>query len=154
MTAIHNCYIRPQMTEDEDDQHELTIIQGRHPLQELVMDTFIANDTFLASGATSATTTPTTTTDPSLSHQPGPLTSSPPFVPPKPRYRTQAAMTNETVSSARVGLPRPTCSDAKSILLLTGANYSGKSIYLKQVKHIKVIVMRGCAHHRMGRIFF
>ncbi|SAM04069.1 hypothetical protein [Absidia glauca] len=111
MAAIHNHYIRPQMT-DDDDQHELTIIQGRHPLQELVMDTFIANDTFLASGMTLATTQSAQ----SPSH----------FVPPKPRYPTPSAS-----SSDRLGLLRHT--DAKNILLLTGANYSGKSIYLKQI---------------------
>jgi len=59
----------------------LNIVGGRHPLQELVVPTFVANDTYLAGGG-------------------------------------------ET-TEANGGAP--------SVLLLTGANYSGKSVYLKQV---------------------
>ncbi|KAH9889862.1 DNA mismatch repair protein MutS [Cubamyces lactineus] len=40
-------YRRPQMTE----QNIIDIKQGRHPLQELVVDTFVPNDAFIVGGA-------------------------------------------------------------------------------------------------------
>ncbi|KAI8986224.1 DNA mismatch repair protein MutS [Trametes punicea] len=40
-------YIRPQMTEE----NVIYIKQGRHPLQELVVDTFVPNDAFIVGGA-------------------------------------------------------------------------------------------------------
>jgi len=70
-------FTRPFISEE----NVINIIRGRHPLQELVVSTFIENDTTLAGG-----------TDPGA---------------------------NEV--------------NAPSVVLLTGANYSGKSVYLKQV---------------------
>jgi len=61
------------------EENVINIVGGRHPLQELVVSTFIENDTILSGGG---------------GH-------------------------NET--------------EGASVLLLTGANYSGKSVYLKQV---------------------
>ena len=67
-------FTRPFVTED----NVINIIGGRHPLQELVVSTFIGNDTSLVGGQ------------------------------------------DEDIK-------------APSVMLLTGANYSGKSVYLKQV---------------------
>jgi DNA mismatch repair protein MSH5 len=61
----------------------INIVGGRHPLQNLVVPTFIENDTYLVGGE-------------GTSEQ------------------------NEK-------------DEAVSVMLLTGANYSGKSVYLKQV---------------------
>ena len=61
------------------EENVINIVGGRHPLQELVVSTFIENDTILIGGGGD----------------------------------------NET--------------EGASVLLLTGANYSGKSVYLKQV---------------------
>ena len=63
------------------DENVLNIVGGRHPLQELVVPTFVENDTYLAGGG----------------------------------------QTSEPIG------------DTPNVLLLTGANYSGKSVYLKQV---------------------
>ncbi|KAI9494539.1 DNA mismatch repair protein MutS [Zychaea mexicana] len=82
--ALHN-YIKPEMTLD----NQLVIIQGRHPLQELAVDVFIANDTYLVGGR---------------------------------------AATPSRVSSASDSI-----TNANSVALLTGANFSGKSVYLRQI---------------------
>jgi len=76
------------------EENVINIVSGRHPLQELVVSTFIENDTCLAGG-----------------QDPG---------------------ANEV--------------DAPSVVLLTGANYSGKSVYLKQVFSISIRLKIGCSH--------
>jgi DNA mismatch repair protein MSH5 len=58
----------------------INVVGGRHPLQDLVVSTFVENDTYLVGGQDS-----------------------------------------------------PQQIDAANVILLTGANYSGKSVYLKQV---------------------
>lgn len=73
-------FTRPFVTEE----NVINIIGGRHPLQELVVPTFIENDTCLVGG--------------------------------------EETETNDV--------------KAPSVMLLTGANYSGKSVYLKQVSFI------------------
>ena len=78
MAAEKYHFTRPTVTDD----NVIDIVGGRHPLQELVVPTFIENDT-----------------------------------------RLVGAQESET----NVGVKEP------SVLLLTGANYSGKSVYLKQV---------------------
>jgi DNA mismatch repair protein MSH5 len=72
-------FTRPAITED----NVINVVGGRHPLQELVVPTFIENDTFLVGG-----------TNPNYQHE----------------------------------MP--------NMILITGANYSGKSVYMKQVSHI------------------
>lgn len=62
------------------EENIIHIVGGRHPLQDLVVSTFVENDTYLVGGQ-----------------------DTPP--------QTEGA----------------------SVILLTGANYSGKSVYLKQV---------------------
>ncbi|GES81967.1 MutS family protein MSH5 [Rhizophagus clarus] len=79
-------YCRPHLV----NENILEIVKGRHPLQELCVDIFVANDTKIAGG--------------------------------------NGIIANENDS------PNTSTSSAyKSIMLLSGANYSGKSIYLKQV---------------------
>ena len=76
---------RPSVTE----HNVINIVGGRHPLQELVVPTFIENDTCLVGGGSDV---------------------------------------NEI--------------NAASVLLLTGANYSGKSVYLKQVSRSIILHVR------------
>ncbi|KAJ3023757.1 MutS protein msh5 [Thoreauomyces humboldtii] len=73
-------YVRPQMTE----QNVLHIVKGRHPLQELCVDTFVPNDI-------------------SIGEQ----------------------------------------EDFPRMILLTGANFSGKSVYLKQIAVITLMAHIG-----------
>jgi DNA mismatch repair protein MSH5 len=61
------------------EENIIHIVGGRHPLQDLVVSTFVENDTYLVGG-------------------------------------------QDTPEK-----------DGASVILLTGANYSGKSVYLKQV---------------------
>ncbi|OCH92840.1 hypothetical protein OBBRIDRAFT_725988 [Obba rivulosa] len=81
-------YRRPEMTED----NILDIKQGRHPLQELVVDTFVPNDAFVIEGAGLG-------------------------------------------SDAAPNTDRDVLEEQKynSIVVCTGANACGKSVYLKQV---------------------
>ena len=62
------------------DDNIINVVGSRHPLQDLVVSTFVENDTYLVGGQDS-----------------------------------------------------PQQIDAANVILLTGANYSGKSVYLKQV---------------------
>ncbi|PCH37347.1 hypothetical protein WOLCODRAFT_167438 [Wolfiporia cocos MD-104 SS10] len=95
----HN-YVRPQMTED----NIIDIKQGRHPLQELVVDTFVPNDAFVIGG--------------------------------------------KGVGIEPVGISDETASDSSrkesnSIVICTGANACGKSVYLKQVALIQYMAQIG-----------
>ncbi|KAI9759034.1 MAG: MutS protein msh5 [Chaenotheca gracillima] len=88
-------FSRPHLTDD----NSIHIEGGRHPLQELVVATFIPNDTTIVGG----------NGDPD----------------------SDAAVDDkgtETSSKRSVST-----SDEVSMLVLTGPNYSGKSVYLKQV---------------------
>lgn len=87
-------YVRPQMTEE----NVLDIKQGRHPLQEFVVDTFVPNDAFVVGGA---------------GVDAEPL-----------EYIDQDG--SEDVHEER-----------HSIVVCTGANACGKSVYLKQVALIQ-----------------
>ncbi|KAI7885578.1 hypothetical protein K492DRAFT_203978 [Lichtheimia hyalospora FSU 10163] len=84
-------YVRPEMTEE----NKIEIRQGRHPIQEMCVDVFIANDVHLVGGLGKAGSEVTTT------------------------HIENSTQHNED--------------EAASIALLTGANYSGKSVYLRQV---------------------
>ncbi|KAF8986222.1 histidine kinase osmosensor [Entomortierella lignicola] len=95
-------YRRPTLTEE----NVLHIVNGRHPLQELVVDSFVPNDTHLG--------------EPEGSHS-----------------SAKADEANSTIASH---LPNPgtecqsdeTCPN-NCVMILSGANSSGKSVYLKQV---------------------
>ncbi|KAH8114747.1 muts domain V-domain-containing protein [Phellopilus nigrolimitatus] len=89
-------YCRPVMTED----NIIDIRQGRHPLQEQVVDTFVPNDILVKGGAGIG----------------APFEDS-----------EDSAMAN-----------------VKSVLVLTGANACGKSVYLKQTALIQYMAQIGC----------
>ncbi|KAF8890007.1 muts domain V-domain-containing protein [Gymnopilus junonius] len=86
-------YRRPEIV----SENSIEIIQGRHPLHERVVDTFVANDARVRGGAGIA---------------------------------------------ADVAFPDN--EQWNSILLCTGANACGKSVYLKQVALIQIMAQIGC----------
>ncbi|KAG9315778.1 DNA mismatch repair protein mutS [Chiua virens] len=91
-------YRRPQLVEDPI----MDIVQGRHPLQEQILDTFVANDARLVGGV-------------------------------------GFGMCYEDDSSSDTG----TEAAWNSIVLCTGANACGKSVYLKQVALIQYMAQIG-----------
>ncbi|KIJ17739.1 hypothetical protein PAXINDRAFT_175534 [Paxillus involutus ATCC 200175] len=92
-------YRRPEMVE----QPVIDIIQGRHPLQEQVVDAFVPNDARLVSGM-------------------------------------GLGQSSENDSSSDVDDKTATWS---SVVLCTGANACGKSVYLKQVALIQYMAQIG-----------
>ncbi|KAF9468500.1 DNA mismatch repair protein MutS [Collybia nuda] len=87
-------YQRPQMVED----NVINIVQGRHPLQEQVVDTFVPNNAYLVGG-----------------------------------------LGVDTSSMKSEGNRK-----LNSLLLCTGANACGKSVYLKQIALIQYMAQIGC----------
>ncbi|KAE9400467.1 hypothetical protein BT96DRAFT_965335 [Gymnopus androsaceus JB14] len=96
-------YRRPVMAED----NIIDIVQGRHPLQEMVVDTFVPNDARVTGG------------DGRFSM----FTNS----------SEEDAVSDEDSSKSW-----------NSVLLCTGANACGKSVYLKQVALIQYMAQIGC----------
>ncbi|KAH9941054.1 muts domain V-domain-containing protein [Amylocystis lapponica] len=93
-------YRRPQMTE----KNVLDIKQGRHPLQELVVDSLVPNDAFVVGGAGVGT------------------------------FNTPEDSSNSDEGEH----------EHNSIVICTGANASGKSVYLKQIALIQYMAQIGC----------
>ncbi|PCH40222.1 nucleoside triphosphate hydrolase protein [Wolfiporia cocos MD-104 SS10] len=99
--AARGCnYVRPHMTEG----NIIDIKQGRHPLQELVVDTFVPNDTFVIGGQ-------------GVGVEP-------------------VGVSDETISDS-------SRKESNSIIICTGANACGKSVYLKQVALIQYMAQIG-----------
>ncbi|KAI0714049.1 DNA mismatch repair protein MutS [Cerioporus squamosus] len=94
-------YRRPFMTPD----NIINIKQGRHPLQELVVDTFVPNDSYLIGGA-----------------------------------GTGVAIENDNDSHSEDEDEYV----KNSIMVCTGANACGKSVYLKQIALIQYMAQIGC----------
>ncbi|KAI0087825.1 muts domain V-domain-containing protein [Irpex rosettiformis] len=94
-------YLRPVVIED----NVLIIKDGRHPLQELVTDTFVPNDTFLIGADFSGDI--------------------------------------HNLDGAE-SIPLSQEDHDNSILVCTGANACGKSVYLKQVAMIQYMAQIGC----------
>ncbi|KAJ7819398.1 DNA mismatch repair protein MutS [Mycena olivaceomarginata] len=90
-------YRRPEMIDD----NIIDIKQGRHPLQEQVVDTFVPNDAHLAGGS----------------------------------GNRSVLVGDEATNEAE---------EWNSIVLCTGANACGKSVYLKQVAMIQYMAQIGC----------
>ncbi|KAJ6477358.1 muts domain V-domain-containing protein [Mycena vitilis] len=90
-------YRRPEMV----DENIIDIKQGRHPLQEQVVDTFVPNDAHLAGGS----------------------------------GNRSVLVGDESTNEAE---------EWNSIVLCTGANACGKSVYLKQVALIQYMAQIGC----------
>ncbi|KAK0837511.1 hypothetical protein LTR02_011671 [Friedmanniomyces endolithicus] len=87
------------------EENIIKIKGGRHPLQELTVSSYVANDTYLVGGA-------------------GNEQEDEAFADPLPR---EPALASSQHRSRRQPAEGP------SMALLTGPNYSGKSVYLKQV---------------------
>ncbi|KAJ7134704.1 DNA mismatch repair protein MutS [Mycena epipterygia] len=90
-------YRRPDMVDD----NIIDIKQGRHPLQEQVVDTFVPNDAHLAGGS----------------------------------GNRSVLVGDEATNEAE---------EWNSMVLCTGANACGKSVYLKQVALIQYMAQIGC----------
>ncbi|KAJ7610685.1 DNA mismatch repair protein MutS [Mycena rosella] len=90
-------YRRPEMVDD----NIIDIKQGRHPLQEQVVDTFVPNDAHLAGGS----------------------------------GNRSVVVGDESTNEAE---------EWNSVVLCTGANACGKSVYLKQVALIQYMAQIGC----------
>ncbi|KAL7267478.1 chaperone ATPase hsp78 [Rhizina undulata] len=110
-------YTRPTMTED----NVIRIKQGRHPLQELCVSAYIENDTKLAGGK-----------GVTESQQEGDRMeideeedSSVEDETPKPKRKGPIISNKDNPQTESISEP--------SMILVTGPNYSGKSVYLKQV---------------------
>ena len=89
----------------------------RHPLQELTVSAYVPNDTFLVGG-------------------PGPATSD-----------EQQAVQSANDEGKRATSQKAAYSEVLagcSMLMMTGPNYSGKSVYLKQVALIVYMAHVGC----------
>ncbi|KAJ3525628.1 hypothetical protein NM688_g8376 [Phlebia brevispora] len=97
-------YHRPVMSEE----NIIDIRQGRHPLQELVVDTFVPNDVFLVGQD----------------------------VPEEPL--NEGGYEDEESDFAIIRKER------NSVVVCTGANACGKSVYLKQVALIQYMTQIGC----------
>ncbi|KAF2495890.1 hypothetical protein BU16DRAFT_560749 [Lophium mytilinum] len=95
--------VRPKLTKD----NVVKIRGGRHILQELTVPSFVANDTNLAGG-------------------PGYDDMGEDSLEP-------AADRSSHAPQRASGQPSTTGGDGASLLILTGPNFSGKSVYLKQV---------------------
>ncbi|KAF1995853.1 hypothetical protein P154DRAFT_609734 [Amniculicola lignicola CBS 123094] len=96
---------RPQVTQD----NVIQITNGRHLLQELTVASFVPNDTFLVGGQGK---------------------ESQETQPDDPGQGLEHIGRHQRTSSFR---PKSTPERGPSMLMLTGPNYSGKSVYLKQV---------------------
>ncbi|RDX49897.1 hypothetical protein OH76DRAFT_495372 [Lentinus brumalis] len=94
-------YRKPYMTQD----NIIDIKQGRHPLQELVVDTFVPNDAYLMGGAGTGVAVDSDNSE---------------YSEDAPQYAKN------------------------SIMVCTGANACGKSVYLKQIALIQYMAQIGC----------
>ncbi|KAF9289991.1 MutS protein msh5 [Mortierella alpina] len=96
-------YRRPKMTE----QNILRIVNGRHPLQELIVNSFVANDTALGDNSDRVVNVDTDTEG--------------------------VGSTEATAGQDHSRCQRHENEVENDIIILSGANSSGKSVYLKQV---------------------
>ena len=102
-------FCRPRMTTN----NIIEIRGGRHPLQELIVPSFVANDINLVGGSGS---------DVRFEGSSG----------------IQSYQVSTSARSSRNG------SEGPSMLIMTGPNYSGKSVFLKQIAVIVYMAHVGC----------
>jgi DNA mismatch repair protein MSH5 len=87
------------------DQNIIEITGGRHPLQELTVSAYVANNTYIVGGAGDE----------------------------QEKAMGQKLASEGPITAHRQATPDPAQAQGPSMLLMTGPNYSGKSVYLKQV---------------------
>ena len=87
------------------DQNIIKIKGGRHPLQELTVSAYVTNDTFIVGGAGDE----------------------------EESVEAQRLSSLDPTTAQSQTTPAPAQPDGPSMVLMTGPNYSGKSVYLKQV---------------------
>ncbi|KAK4543724.1 hypothetical protein LTR36_005369 [Oleoguttula mirabilis] len=87
------------------EENIIKIKGGRHPLQELTVSAYVANDTYLVGGAGN---------DPGEAHP-------------------DCVALQEAATACSQSIPRRQAAEGPSMVVMTGPNYSGKSVYLKQV---------------------
>ncbi|GAA5812728.1 hypothetical protein MFLAVUS_006186 [Mucor flavus] len=139
LAALRFNYVEPIITMDDS----LIITQGRHPLQELCVDVFIPNDTYLQGGKGFISRRNDKL---STFYQSEYLTQSEN----QPENRSANASkrpttltkeSNVTLGPTTEAVPveinaeseTKTQEDINSVQIVTGANFSGKSVYLKQI---------------------
>ncbi|GAA5983518.1 hypothetical protein JCM11641_005836 [Rhodosporidiobolus odoratus] len=113
---------RPEMVEEP----KCEIVGGRHPLAELCVESFVRNDTYLVGGQGAPDSAVKQEDDikPLLSDD-----------------DDEAGMAMAVDAPAEV---KKSGEKGKAMLIITGANFSGKSVYLKQVALIVFLAHVGC----------
>ncbi|RUP45064.1 hypothetical protein BC936DRAFT_148657, partial [Jimgerdemannia flammicorona] len=109
-------YCRPTMA----NENVLKIVRGRHPLQELCVDVFIPNDTYLIGGR-------------GVTRHQGLAENDDDREPGESDSRLTSSSSERNSNHAECGDQARESGGVNSVILLSGANYSGKSVYLKQV---------------------
>lgn len=119
--AHHHNLVRPRMTKD----NTLDIKDGRHLLQEMTVPSYVTNDAFLVGGR-----------GPEYNNHNNDEDND-----------TETAATRRSTRTSSQASPEPgeteTETRGPSMLLLTGPNYSGKSVYLKSVAQIVYLAHLG-----------
>ncbi len=103
-------FCRPQITID----NVIDIKDGRHPLQEITVPSFVANDAKLVGG------------------------------PGRGLGMEESLENQSTLSGSSARLDAVRGSEGPSMLIMTGPNYSGKSVFLKQIAVIVYMAHVGC----------
>ncbi|KAI9364612.1 muts domain V-domain-containing protein [Pilaira anomala] len=136
LVALRFNYVEPVMTMDDS----LIIKQGRHPLQELCVEVFIPNDTYLQGGKgfkskTSDRLSSMYQSDTmSRVKKEGTRNSTKELA----ELSKESNITVVPTTTMEPGIAPSSNTDQtneeiKSVQIVTGANFSGKSVYLKQI---------------------